>query len=350
MILTAFRDLQHRRKRIAIAVIGTSLVLALSVAISGIAAAFGVETSSGVAQFGATGWIRPDTAIGSLNAATPFQPEELLQTLEATEGVTAAEPITFRTFAIGRRQVDQLTVFGVVPQGFGSPKPLRGAALAGPGEAVVDETLGRKVGDEISLGKLRLRVVGVVRDRSLLAGQSTVYIDISDAQQINYAGQQLASSVIVQGGQLTPPSGFAMDSNTDVEQELLLPLQQAIGTINMIRGLLWLVAALIIGSVIYLQALERTRDFAVMKATGSSSRAVAMSLVIQAVVLALVASLIAAIVATIIAPLFPMRVEIPTSAYIILPIVSLCLGLLACLSGLRRCLSVAPAIALRGAQ
>jgi putative ABC transport system permease protein len=350
MLLTAFRDLQHRRKRIAIAVIGTSLVLALSVAISGIAAAFGVETSTGIAQFGADGWVRPATAVGSLNAATPFPPDDVLRTLRSTAGVTAAEPVTFRTFAIGRRQADQLTVFGVVPGGFGSPQPRSGSPLTGPGEAVVDETLGRNIGDEVSLGNVRLKVVGLVRDRSLLAGQSTVYIDIGDAQQINFAGQQLASSVIVQGDRFTPPAGFAVDANADVEEELLLPLQQAIGTINMIRGLLWLVAALIIGSVIYLQALERTRDFAVMKATGSSSRAVAMSLVIQAVVLALVASLIAAVVATVIAPLFPMRVEIPTSAYIILPIVALVLGLLACLSGLRRCLSVAPAIALRGAQ
>ena len=42
----------------------------------------------------------------------------------------------------------------------------------------------------------------------------------------------------------------------------------------MIAVLLWIVAALIVGSVIYLSALERTRDFAVFKAVGVSTRSV----------------------------------------------------------------------------
>jgi putative ABC transport system permease protein len=243
-----------------------------------------------------------------------------------------------------------LISFGVVPGGFGSPAPTTGRALTGRGEAVVDQKLGRKVGDEIRLGSQTFTVVGLVRNRSLLAGQSTVYIPLANAQQVFFAGANLASAIIVQGRPASVPQGFAIDTNDDVRKELMLPLEQAIGTINMVRGLLWLVAALIIGSVMYLQALERTRDFAVMKATGSSGRAVAMSLAVQAVVLALVASVIAAVVATLIAPYFPMRVTIPGSAYLLLPAVALGLGLLACLSGLRRCLSVAPAIALRGAQ
>ncbi len=350
MFLTAFRDLQHRRKRIFIALLGTSLVLALSLAMSGIAAAFGAEATSGVNQFGADGWIRPDTAVGSLIAATPFNPDVPLNALRQTQGVTAADAITFRTFAIGRKETDQLTIFGVTPGGLGSPDPTAGRELSGRGEAVVDKKLGRKIGENIKLGPISFTIVGLVSNRSLLAGQSTVYIPLADSQEVSYAGLNLASAIVVKGKPAQLPKGWTMDTNEEVKAELMLPLQQAIGTISMVRGLLWLVAALIIGSVMYLQALERSRDFAVMKATGSSSRSVAVSLVSQAVFLAVLASIIAAVVGTLLAPVFPMRVTIPTSAYIILPIVALGLGLLACLSGLRRCLSVAPALALRGAR
>lgn len=349
MFLTAFRDLQHRRKRIAIALLGTSLVLALSLAMSGIAAAFGAEAKSGVEQFGADGWVRPATAVGSLIAATPFNPDETLVALRNTPGVKAADAITFRTFAIGREKNDQLTIFGVTPGGLGSPDPTAGRKLSGRGEAVVDKKLGRKIGQQIKLGPLSFVIVGLVSNRSLLAGQSTVYIPLVDSQKVNFSGLNLASAIVVKGEPAQLPPGWKMDANQDVRAELMLPLKQAIGTINMIRSLLWLVAALIIGSVMYLQALERSRDFAVMKATGASSRSVALSLVTQAIFLALLASIIAAVVGTLLAPAFPMRVTIPRSAYIILPIVALGLGLLACLSGLRRCLSVAPALALRGA-
>ena len=37
------------------------------------------------------------------------------------------------------------------------------------------------------------------------------------------------------------------------------------------RILLWIVAACIVGSIVYVSAIERTRDFAVFKATGASN-------------------------------------------------------------------------------
>ena len=61
--------------------------------------------------------------------------------------------------------------------------------------------------------------------------------------------------------------------------------------------LLWIVAAVIIGSVVYLSALERQRDFAVLKAIGMSNRTLLASLALQAVLVALGAVALAAIIA-----------------------------------------------------
>ena len=83
------------------------------------------------------------------------------------------------------------------------------------------------------------------------------------------------------------------------------------GAITFIAVLLWIVAALIVGSVIYLSALERVRDFAVFKAVGVSTRAVLGGLALQAVIVALVAALLGAVLSFGLAPTFPMLVVVP---------------------------------------
>ena len=73
----------------------------------------------------------------------------------------------------------------------------------------------------------------------------------------------------------------------------------------MIAVLLWVVAALIVGSVIYLSALERTRDFAVLKAVGVSTRSVLAGLCLQAVIVAVVAAVLGGLLSLVLGPLFP---------------------------------------------
>ena len=57
--------------------------------------------------------------------------------------------------------------------------------------------------------------------------------------------------------------------------------------------LMWLIAAGIIGLIVYLSAIERMRDFAVFKATGAPTRLIVGGLMLQAVFVSLVAALLA---------------------------------------------------------
>ena len=100
-----------------------------------------------------------------------------------------------------------------------------------------------------------------------------------------------------------------------------------------------------VGSVLYLNALERTRDMAVFKATGTSGRSIAAGLAVQAGVVALLAGAVAAVIATLLVPRFPMAVELSTRTYVMLPIVALSVALLGAVGGLRRALTVPPALA-----
>ena len=53
--------------------------------------------------------------------------------------------------------------------------------------------------------------------------------------------------------------------------DLKRPTQRGDQTIQFINVLLWIAAVGIVGSIVYLSAIERVREFAVMKATGASN-------------------------------------------------------------------------------
>jgi putative ABC transport system permease protein len=126
------------------------------------------------------------------------------------------------------------------------------------------------------------------------------------------------------------------------------PMNAAEGALTMLSVLLWIVAALIVGSVIYLSALERTRDFAVLKAVGVSTRSVLAGLCLQAVIIAVLAAVLGGLLSLVLVPVFPMRVVVPTSAFLLLPVTAVLIGLLASAAGLRRAVSIDPALAFGG--
>ena len=102
------------------------------------------------------------------------------------------------------------------------------------------------------------------------------------------------------------------------------------------------------GSLIYLSALERTRDFAVFKAVGVTTRSVLAGLALQAVVVAVVAAVLGAVLSLGLGPLFPIPVVVPTSAFVLLPVIAVVIGLLASVAGMRRAVTVDPALAFGG--
>jgi putative ABC transport system permease protein len=159
----------------------------------------------------------------------------------------------------------------------------------------------------------------------------------------------MAMAILTRGVPNTVPSGLRVMSNDQVATDLLRPLRNGTQSIYFIDVLLWIVAAGIIGSIVYLSALERTRDFAVLKATGSTNRSLMGGLAVQAALLSLVAVAVAIVVAKLLAPIFPFPVEITLAEILVLTMLSLAVGLFASLAGLRRAVAVDPALAFGGA-
>jgi putative ABC transport system permease protein len=197
----------------------------------------------------------------------------------------------------------------------------------------------------MNIGGRRLKIVGTFDGVTVFAGEPTIVVPIADARAISYASQDLATAVVVRGTPDRVPKGFKVLSNDQAVEDLRRPLEQATGTIAFLNVLLWLIAASIIASLVYLTVLERTRDFAVLKATGVTTRALFASMALQAALMALGAAVVATALSFALSPLLSLRVEISTSTYVLLPVIAVLVGLAASLIGLRKAASIDPALA-----
>jgi|tagenome__1003787_1003787.scaffolds.fasta_scaffold20884578_1 putative ABC transport system permease protein len=340
------RDLQYRGRQFGIAVAGAALVFALALLLTGISAGFRTEARDTVGAIGADSWVVERGSAGPFTSQQTFSPA-VLRAFRETPGVRQAEGLVKFSYVVGLPHGDSrnVTVFGHDIGHLGDPSWGAPRTHVAPGRAVVDERLGAHVGDVIRIGALRLRVADVVEHRTLYAGTPIVYTSLADARRVSYTGRPLSSTIVVRGSPKRLPRGYAILSNAAVQDDILTPLDGATTVIDTLRLLMWIVAALIIGAVTYLSALERARDFAVLKAVGGSSRDLALSLAVQAVIASLLAAAIGAVVALALRPAFPVPVSITSGSLLALPLIAALVGVLSSLAALRRAVRVDPALA-----
>ncbi len=191
-------------------------------------------------------------------------------------------------------------------------------------------------------------MTGTTDGLTVNGGQPLLFLRLADVQGLLVQGADIATAVVTRGVPATLPAGLTVRTREQTRRDLIRPLRGAIDSIRFTELLLWAVAALVVGSVVYLSALERSRDFAVYKATGWSTRTLAAGLAAQAVLLSLGAALLGIAAAHLLLPLFPLHFSIPVRASLLLPVVAAVVGLVACLAGLRRAVGTDPALAFGG--
>jgi len=348
MLLAALRDMQWRRRRLAIAVVSTGLVFAMTLVLTGLANGFRVEAQRAVDSLGVDRFVVKAGANGPFLGATPFAEADLAR-VAAAPGVAAAGPLATADLTIKEgTSTRNTTAFGALEHGPGMPVVSQGQAPMTPDEVAVSSTLGQHVGDKVQIGAQTLRVVGIVPNSTALAKRPNIFLTTEGLQQLAYNGQPLVTSIGVVGAPRQLPNGYqALDRAAGVD-DLLRPIKSPAGAISIMADLLWIVAVLIVGSLVYLSALERLRDFAVFKAIGVPTRSILAGLALQAIIVALLAAALGVILAQLLAPLFPMTVVMPMRAYLALPAIAIAVGLLASAAGLRRAVAVDPALAFGG--
>jgi putative ABC transport system permease protein len=345
MWIITLRDLQHRRRQFGIAVVGAGLVFALTLLLTGISEGFHTEAQRTIDGVGADAWVVATGVTGPFTS-TSTVPAELARRVSHAQNVNEAHPLV-ELGHVARLADGESDNVNIIGHSIGGPGDPRWGERASPPArtAAVDERLGAERGEVIRLGRLRFRVVDVMENRTYYAGAPVVYISLRDAQLLAYDGAPLATTIVTKGIPAELPRGYTALRNEQVKADLLEPMDGAIAVIDSLRVLMWLVAVVIIGAVTYLSALERLRDFAVLKAVGGSSRDLASGLVAQAILTSALAALLAVVVSALLRPFFPLPVTITAGAYATLPVIALAVGALASLAAMRRALRIDPALA-----
>jgi putative ABC transport system permease protein len=342
--LVALRDLQWGRRRFAVAVIATALVFAVGLLMSGVSASFDNEIHRTVSAIDADGWLVRADSFGPFTGPATM-PATRTKAIRRLTGVRRADPIAILRASTETPKRTSVNLLGVVPGGVGSPPGAQARILERPGVAIADASLGLKVGDRLDLSGSNFRVGAVTKGRTYFAGVPTVTVSLRAAQRLALDNRPLSTAIVTEGRPAAVPPGFALLDNADVEVDLGRPVAQAKQTISIIRMLLWIVGAGIIGAIVYLTVLERMREFAALKAIGVSTRHVMSALAMQAALLSLLSALLAAGLEKAMAPTVAMSVEVSALTLGALPVVAVTAGLAASAVAVRRALRADPALA-----
>lgn len=342
--LVAVKDLAWRRRRFVMAVVATSLVFALALIGTGVRDSLSREPAAALDALGADALVVPQGGSGPFGGLAEIG-DATVEAVRAGSGVDDADVMLTAGATAFTPDETLVQLVGHVPGGVASPEVSDGRAPTGPGEAAVGARTGLDPGDVVEIRDRRFEVVGVTDRTTVSGGRPLVFLAIDDAQELLFGGLPLANALVVEGQPDGAPEGYEVMGRLEAENALREPLAGPIGSLDLLRVLLWFVAATIVGLVLYLSAIERTRDFAVLKATGSSTTMLALALAIQAVVVAVVAAVIGVAVARVLAPAFPLEIPIPNDAAWWVPALAVVIGLAGSLVGLRRAVTVDPALA-----
>lgn len=304
-------ELLYRRRQFLIVTGGAGLVFAMTLLLAGLTNSFGVEIDQTVSGFHADTWVVKAGSSGRIASLTPFAQSDTARTA-AVAGVRSATPVVvIPQTADVAGTLSQVNLVGSPIGSAPGRQPLTsGAPVTGRDQAVVDQRLGADVGAQVAIGGRNFRVV-----------------DITSARV---------------------PAGLATFSNAGIEAASLDQMSTAVSSTNNSELFMWVIAAVIVASLVYVTALERTRDFAVLKALGASSGRLHPGLAFQAELVALVAALIAVVLAQFMTGVFRQPIDFPASAYVALPLSAIAVGLLAGLIALRRAVGADPAKAFAG--
>jgi putative ABC transport system permease protein len=345
--LAGIRDLLWRRRRFVIAVLGTALVMALTLMLTGFQAVFDLEIRHTLKLIDADGYLVGQGRSGPFLGGTPL-PQAVAESTAQIPGVTEISPLIMTPQVTDQKQHADVFLIAAKPGSMGAPKPTKGEPPLAPGDAVIDTKSGLGIGDTFGIAGSRFTVVGTVSHQTFNGGRPTVYLTLPAAQTLLFGAQPFVTSVALRGTPETVPNNAVFMTSDVAGQDLKRPLADTVESISMFRTMLWIVAAAIVGSVVYLSALERVGDFAVFKATGTATSDLLGALIVQAIVLSVASSVFAIGLAYLLRGMFPVQPILPARIQITMPVVGLIIGVLASFAALRRAVTVDPALAFGG--
>ncbi|MFK0252316.1 ABC transporter permease [Streptomyces sp. NPDC090445] len=325
-MFVAWRDLRFAKGRFALMGSVVLLITLLVGLLSGLTAGLARENISAVTGLPATHLAFAEPPGEQKVSFTHSQvPEKAWQAWRGRPGVKSAQPLGIRTTnaAAGERTA-AVSVFGVDPAGPLAPPagplappagplappagplappagPLAPPAAAGLGqgrvvlaEKAAKELGGLTAGSRLKIGLLEL-AVAAVSGTAAYSHTPVVWMDLNDWQRIGNPGTSPDTVATVVALDAPDASGAALAAGDTAAGTRAQTIDEALGAIGsyqaengslqLMRGFLFAISALVIGAFFTVWTIQRAGDIAVLKALGASTPYLLRDALGQAVVM-----------------------------------------------------------------
>ena len=244
--------------------------------------------------------------VGNMHMTTSFVSDWKIDAVADVDGVEKVTPILYLNSVIEAGGRSWFSFVVGIEQGDPRAGPwlsAAGAALPGPGEAIVPDIFasdaGLAIGDKVRIAGRDFTVAGFSSDTFSMANSITwvTLMDLGDT--MSSIGS--VSYLLVDAEPGVDPSALAARIMDQVEKVNALPRAEFSArdfsiAVQMGLEIVWMmtliggaVAVLLTGFTVYSHVSERERELAVMKALGVRDRAIWLSVMLQALVIGVAA-------------------------------------------------------------
>lgn len=350
----AVRDLKYAKGRFALIAGVIAMITLLVVMLTGLSAGLARESVAAITTLNARGVDRIAFAQLAVGQKVGFETSQLSQgataKLAQQPGVERAATLTMSpTRADVRGQQIAVQAFSAsanwaAPQGVSSGQAVVGKALA--------KNAGVKVGQTIRLGNADVRVAAISADASY-QHTPVVWLSTGDAAHASLTRSPGAHSVALlkTGPNFDEKAANAMGLTLKSPADAISTIESykaENGSLTLMRVMLLVVSALVVGAFFTVWTIQRTPDLAVLKAMGAKTSTLVGDAVGQAGVLLLIGGGVGAGIAAVAGVFAEKQVPFVLSATTTLVPFALliALGLLGALVSVRRIATIDPNTAL----
>ncbi len=292
----ALRELRFDRGRFSLIAAVVGLVAVLATLLSGLASGLADSGISGIERLPVSN-LAFSPGSGAVFSASQLSPGALSRWRQVAE-YAAPVGVSFVNGSDSTGARASMALFGADPGSGLFPPAIRGSA-PGPGELLVSTDMaasGIEPGQRITLpgSGVVLRVSGVA-DNGTYGHADVAFTPLATWQQISAGGRAQFSAVALR---LRPGTDVAAaDAAAGTETYTKTGANRGspgytaeTATTALIRGFLYVIVALVLGAFFVVEAIERARQIALLKALGASTTYVLRSAILQAGIVLVVAA------------------------------------------------------------
>ncbi|WP_342047520.1 ABC transporter permease [Bacillus sp. OTU530] len=294
----ALRELRQAKLRYALIGMIMILIAWLTFMVTGLVNGLASDNASAIQNMKAHSFILQKEANQKLGQSvlTP----KVLKDIQDQVGETNATPLSETTISLqeeGTTDKMDITVFGIDPTSFVAPAVKQGQSLHTDelNEAVVSEGLkanGVKIGDVLKNDDVNqsFKVIGFT-NKSMFSHTPVIYVNMKQFQALQHAmGKANASyQAIVLQGNMESLGKSVVDVQLFTKDEMVQSIpgfKEEQGSLTMMTIFLVVIAAFVQAGFFYVLTLQKTSQFGVLKAIGTTTFYLTKSVIGQVLILA----------------------------------------------------------------